>query len=154
MPTYEQKLKAYIEREIPSAEHMEFEDSCHSVAEAARAANASPDELVKNVCMIGADGALIVAIVRGTDRASTSRVGKALGQGRPRLATPEEILGKTGYPCGGTPSFGYPAVFLVDPRVVETELVITGGGSERALVRVKTQDLVRANQGRVVRVRK
>lgn len=34
------------------------------------------------------------------------------------LATPGEILEKTGYPCGGTPSFGYQAMFLVDPKVM------------------------------------
>ncbi|MCP4408530.1 MAG: hypothetical protein GY807_12355, partial [Gammaproteobacteria bacterium] len=68
--------------------------------------------------MIDDQGNLIVAIVKGEDRASTSRVAKALGITRPRVAEPEEILQKTGYPCGGTPSFGYPAIFLIDPRVI------------------------------------
>lgn len=154
MTNYEENLSAFLLRQIPSAKHMVFDESCHSVVDAAQAANASPEEFVKNVCMIGTDGALIVAIVRGTDRASTSRVGKALGADRPRLATPEEILEKTGYPCGGTPSFGFSAVFLVDPRVVETRSVITGGGSECSLVRVDTEDLLQANSGKVVRVRK
>lgn len=154
MTIYEENLSAYLTRQIPSAEHMVFDQSCHSVADAAQAANASPEDLVKSICMIGGDGALIVAIVRGTDRASTSRVGKALCIDRPRLATPEEILERTNYPCGGTPSFGYSAVFLVDPRVAETQSIITGGGSERSLVRVDTKDMLHANGAQIVRVRK
>lgn len=151
---YEEKLKTYLTTQIPAAEHMSFEQSCHSVAEAAEAANATPDELVKNVCMVDADNNLIVAIVLGPDRASTARVAKALGCTRPRLATEEEILDKTGYPCGGTPSFGFSATFLVDPRVTERQTVITGGGSEQALVRVSTSDLLLANKAQTVRVRK
>lgn len=151
---YEKHLKDYLNAHIPNAEHMSFEQSCHSVAEAAEAANASPDDLVKNLCMIGSDGELIVAIVHGRDRASTSRVGKALATDRPRMATPEEILERTGFPCGGTPSFGFEATFLIDPRVEEMQSIITGGGSEYSLTRVDTQEMLRANDGRVVRVRK
>lgn len=154
MTTHEETLSAYLARQIPTAEHMVFDQSCHSVVDAAQAVNATPEDLVKNICMIGGDDTLIVAIVRGTDRASTSRVGKALGIERPRLATSEEILEKTTFPCGGTPSFGFSAVFLVDPRVAETELIITGGGSERSLVRVGTKDMLLANGAQVVRVRK
>jgi Cys-tRNA(Pro)/Cys-tRNA(Cys) deacylase len=81
-------------------------------------------------------------------------VGQALGIAPPRLARPEEIEALSGYPCGGTPSFGHSAVFLVDPRVLENEVVYTGGGSETSLVRIAPLELLRANGGRVVRVRK
>ena len=73
---------------------------------------------------------------------------------RPRIATPEDILQKTGYPCGGTPSFGYDATFLVDPRVMEKEIIYTGGGSENSLVRISSIELLRANEGKIIRVRK
>jgi Cys-tRNA(Pro)/Cys-tRNA(Cys) deacylase len=42
----------------------------------------------------------------------------------------------------------------VDPRVLEKDRVYLGGGSERSLVRMSTRELVRANGGRVARVRK
>lgn len=152
---YEERLKAFIREHRIKAEHLHFEQSCHSVEEAARAANAdAADDFVKNICMIDAQGALIVAIVKGEDRASTDRVAKALGIERPRTATPEEILEKTGYPCGGTPSFGYPTTFLIDPRVMEKEMVYSGGGSENALVKIAPTELQRANDGQIVRVRK
>ncbi len=151
---FEEKMKAYLALHIPAAEHMAFEQSCHSVAEAAEAANADTKDLVKNVCMIDADNNLIVAIVHGPDRASTSRVAKALDCVRPRLATADEILHMSGYPCGGTSSFGFAATFLVDPRVAERETVITGGGSEKSLVGLKIRDLLAANNAQIVRVRK
>jgi len=154
MNTSEQRLQAYLQEQLIQAEHLSFDQPCHSVAEAALAVNASPEELVKNICLLDSDNQLITAIVKGEDRVSVSRVAKTLQRDGLRLATPEEILAKTGYPCGGTPSFGYQAMFLIDPRVMEREVVYTGGGSETSLVKISTEELVRANQGTVLRIRK
>lgn len=154
MREYEEKLRAIIEERGIDAEHLSFDQSCHSVAEAAKTVGAEPEDFVKSICMVDQDGCTIVAIVKGEDRASTSRVAKALGIDRPRVASPEEILELTGFPVGGTPGFGFDATFLVDPRVLEKETVYLGGGSEKALVKMKTSELVRANSAKVVRVRK
>jgi|GEM_PF-150015 len=151
---HEEQLKTFIREKGISAEHLSFDRPCHTVAEAAAAASASPEDLVKNICMITEDGRIVVAVVKGEDRVSASRVAGALNVKSVRMATPEEILERTGFPCGGTPSFGFTASFLVDPRVLEKERVYTGGGSESALVRVESDELVRASGGRVVRVRR
>jgi len=151
---HEAKLRKYIDDNGIQCEHLLFEKSCHSVREAARTANAEPEDFVKSICMIGPKEARIVAIVKGEDGASTSRVAKALGAVRTRIASPEEMLEKTGYPVGGTPPFGFAATFLVDPRVMEKEQVYAGGGSDRSLVRISPAEMVKANGGRVVRVRK
>jgi Cys-tRNA(Pro)/Cys-tRNA(Cys) deacylase len=153
MDTFEQRLQAYLQEQHIQAEHLSFGQTCHSVAEAARAVNASPQELVKNICLVDGDGQVITAIVKGEDRVSVSRVAKLLQREGLRLATPEEILAKTGYPCGGTPSFGYQAKFLIDPKVMEREVVFTGGGSETSLVKIRTEELARANQGAILRIR-
>ncbi len=154
MKEYEQKLKQYIKDNNIKCEYLEFDQSCHSVLEAADAAGVEPDDCVKNICLIDSEGNLIVAIVKGDDRVSTSRVGKALNIGRPRIATPDEILEKTGYPCGGTPSFGYTALFIVDPVIMEKEIVLSGGGSEYSLVTIAPSELQRANKGKVLKIRK
>jgi Cys-tRNA(Pro)/Cys-tRNA(Cys) deacylase len=153
MNIYEQRLRAYLEEQHILAEHLSFDQPCHSVAEAARAVNASPEELVKNICLLDSDGQLITAIVKGGDRVSISRIAKTLQREGLRLAIPAEILEKTGYPCGGTPSFGYQALFLIDPKVMERELVFTGGGSETSLVKIRTEELVRANRGTILHIR-
>jgi prolyl-tRNA editing enzyme YbaK/EbsC (Cys-tRNA(Pro) deacylase) len=154
MREYEEKLKRIIEEQGIDAEHLSFDKYCRSVAEAARTVGAEPEDFVKSICMMDGDDGVIVAIVKGEDRASTSRVARALGIERPRVASPDEVLGLTGFPVGGTPGFGFDARFLVDPRVLEKERVYLGGGSECALVNMTTQELVRVNGGRVVRVRK
>ena len=154
MNLYEEKFKTYMRDHSIQAEHLVFEASTHSVEEAARAAQVTPEDFVKNICMIDTQANLIVAIVKGEDRASTSRIGQILNIERPRIANAEEILEKTGYPVGGTPSFGYPARFLIDPKVMEMKTVYTGGGSENSLIRISTRELVRANGGQIVRIRR
>ena len=153
MDPHESNLWKFMQDNGISGEVLHFEESCHSVAEAAAAAKVDPDLFVKNICMIGSVG-LIVTIVKGEDRVSTTNVGEVLGIERPRTATPDEILFLTGYPCGGTRSFGYKAVFLIDERVMEREIVYSGGGSTQGLVRIASAELVRANGGKVCRVRK
>ena len=47
---------------------MHFEQSCHSVKEAALAAKANETDFVKNICMITDTGKLVVAILKGEDK--------------------------------------------------------------------------------------
>lgn len=154
MDDYERRFRDYLQSRGIEAEWLGFETSCHSVAEAAASAGVSEQDVVKNICMIGANGQLVVAIARGDDRVSSKRVGRALEQAPPRIADPSEVLELTGYPAGGTPSFGYAAITLVDPRVMERAEVLTGGGSSRSLLRIRPQVLVEASDGQVVRVRR
>lgn len=154
MDQFAQRLSNFIVAQSIDAEHLVFDQSCHSVEEAAQAAQVKPEDFVKNICLIDADGNLIVAIVKGEDRVSTKRVGKALGIEPPEIATPDQILALSGYPCGGVPSFGYKARFLIDPRVLEKDVVYTGGGSENSLVRIAPDKLIAANNGKVVRIRR
>jgi len=135
MNEYEEKLKAYIRRHNIGGEHLSFKQSCHTVKEAARAADADIEDFVKNICMIDAQGSFIVAIVKGEDRASTSRVGKALGIDRPRIAEPEEILEKTGYPCGGVPP-GW-TVITYEEKLVKLEDYLEEQGYSTTVLEVE-----------------
>jgi prolyl-tRNA editing enzyme YbaK/EbsC (Cys-tRNA(Pro) deacylase) len=154
MRKYEEKLKKIIKENGIKAEHFSFNQSCHSVADAARTVGAKPQDFIKSICMVDKKGRVIIAIVKGEDRASTSRVGKALKIEKPRVASPKEILGLTGFPVGGTPGFGFEATYLIDPHVLEKDLVYLGGGSNSALLRMSPKELLKANGAKVVRVRK
>ncbi len=149
---YDEKLREYIKKNNVEAEVISFQQSTHSVAEAADAVGADPEDFVKSICMIGSDG-LIVAIVKGEHRASTKRVSKALGIERPRIAEPDEMLELTGYPVGGTPTFGYKATFLIDLKVLEKEKVYSGGGSTTALTYMAVEEMQRANGAKIARLR-
>jgi Cys-tRNA(Pro)/Cys-tRNA(Cys) deacylase len=150
---YEEKLRKFMHDNSINAEHLSFRESCHTVKEAAKAAKADASNLVKSICMVS-DDKLLVAIVCGVDRASTSRIEKTLSIGRLRILPPVEILRRTGYPCGGTPPFGYDSIFLIDPKVMEKEYVYAGGGSEKSLVKLTPVELQKANKGRIVRIGK
>ncbi|MBG9794953.1 prolyl-tRNA synthetase [Paenibacillus dendritiformis] len=154
MNAYETKIKEYMTLHHIQAEHLVLEQSCHSVQEAAMAVQGSADQFVKNICMIDEQDRFIVAIVKGEDRASTTRVGKALEIAKPRLANETEVLERTGYPAGGVPSFGFDALFLIDPKVAGQDAVYTGGGSPHSLIKIAVPELLRASGGEVARVRK
>jgi len=153
MSQYEEKLRTYIKEHEIDAELLTFNQSTHSVADASAAVGAEPEDFVKSIAMIGPDNQLIVTIVKGEHRASTSRVSKALKIERPRIAQPDEVLEKSGYPVGGTPAFGYEAIFLIDPKVMEKAKVYSGGGSEQALTLMSPEEMKRANGAKIARVR-
>jgi len=154
MNKYEEKLKKFLRDNDIHAEYLVFDQSCHSVEQAAGAAHANATDFVKNICLVDSEGNLIVAIVKGEDRTNTTLVGKALGIERPTPASPEEMLEKTGYPCGGIPSFGYTATFLIDPKVMEKDVVYSSGGSENSLIKISPKELQRVNKGIITKIRK
>ncbi|MDM5186746.1 YbaK/EbsC family protein [Bacillus sp. DX4.1] len=154
MKSYEKKCKKYLDAKNISAEHLTFSQTCHSVEDAAKATNTSPEQFVKNICMMDQNNNFILAVLKGEDRASTTRVGKALNIERPRLATEQEIVKCTGYLAGGVPSFGYDATFLIDPKVMKLDYIFTGGGSPHSLVKIKSEDVLKMNEGQVTRIRK
>ncbi|MFA6064498.1 MAG: YbaK/EbsC family protein [archaeon] len=154
MDSLEIKLKEFIKHNHIPCEHFHFEQSCHSVKEAANAVNTQPTNLVKNVCLVGEKDKLIIAIVSGEERVSTTRVAKTLKLNSVRTATIEEILKLTGYPAGGVPSFGYNAIFIIDDQVMEKEHVYTGGGSENSLVKISPKEIQKQNNALIARIRK
>ena len=137
MKEYEDKLKQFMEEHGIQAEHLVFQQSCHSVAEAAQAAGCQPHDLIKSICFLSKHGELVVAIAKGEDRVDPKR----LGLGKLRQANPDEMLEKTGYPAGGTPPFGYSARFFIDPRVLEKKVVYAGGGSSRSLIKLDPRQI-------------
>ncbi|WP_416731683.1 aminoacyl-tRNA deacylase [Fictibacillus sp. JL2B1089] len=154
MENYHSAISSFILENNIDAIQMVLTESCHSVQEAAKAINVSQHGFVKNICLLDNKEQLILAIVKGEDRVSTTRVGKALDIERPRLATEDEILAHTGFPAGGVPSFGFKALFLVDPKVTHLPYIYTGGGSQFSLLKVETNSMLQANKGKVIRIRK
>lgn len=147
---YEEKLKNYIAENKIEAEHIVFEESCHSVEDAAIATNSNVEDLIKNICMVDKAGNLIVGIIMGEDKVSVSKVAKALDITTPKIAKMDQVLAKTGFPCGGIPSFGYDAIFIIDPKVMELEYTFSGGGSPNSLVKIRIEELKRVNCGTVI----
>jgi prolyl-tRNA editing enzyme YbaK/EbsC (Cys-tRNA(Pro) deacylase) len=144
--SYEEKLARHIAENQINAEHLRFDVSCHSVAEAAAAAGVTAADFIKTICMLRKDGGIVAVIVRGEDRADRRAVQTHLNCGKLSIASPEVMLERTGFPAGGTPPFGFAAAFYIDRHVLELPIVYGGGGSEYALVRITPNSMLSANQ--------
>ncbi|MBI2134221.1 hypothetical protein HYU11_06110 [Candidatus Woesearchaeota archaeon] len=152
MNEHGKKLKQYMHDHGIKGEYLVFTDSCHTVQEAEQSTGAKPGEVIKNICLISDE--MIIATVSGEDRVSTTKVGEALKKQRPRTATPEEILEKTGYPAGGVPSFGFNAVFIIDDKVMQKSMIYTSGGTPNSLIKIQPSEMQRASNAIVARIRK
>jgi prolyl-tRNA editing enzyme YbaK/EbsC (Cys-tRNA(Pro) deacylase) len=147
-------LQSYIIANNIDAEILTMGGRVHSVDAASRELGIPPERVIKTVVFV-ADDKVILAIVNGTDRASSKRLGAAMGITPPRLALPEEVFNLTGFEVGGTPPIAIEnADVLIDPRVMELSEVIGGGGTDRHLLRIRPEEIVRATGAQIVRIRK
>lgn len=148
-------LQEYLDRTGISAEILDMKGRVHSVAAASNELGLPPDHFIKTLVFIGPEEEPILAIVQGTDRASSKRISKALNIEPPRLATPDEAIDLTGYEVGGTPPVSIlNAQILIDPNVMAMDEVVGGGGSDRHLLRISPSEILRVTEGQVVRIRK
>jgi Cys-tRNA(Pro)/Cys-tRNA(Cys) deacylase len=62
-----------------------------------------------------------------------------------KLAKPDVVFAKTGYPAGGTPAVGHREKFpvIVDTRVAAQEWGYAGGGQPELLVKIRPADIIR-----------
>ena len=151
-----QAMRQWLAGNGVDAQFLSFEASVYSVAEAVAASGYPVEHFTKSIVMVTGDGQGIVAMVPADSRASTDRVRKALGlDERPRLATPDESFALTGqYAGGNSPLNAGGATVLVDPKVLERDWLVTGGGDDRSLVRIATDELRRVATFTEARVRK
>ncbi len=150
----EQKLLDFIKNQNIAAEHIVFQTSCHSVEEAAQSANAKPEDFVKNICLIDDSNNLVVAIIPGTKRLDIKKTAVVAQSKKLRFATADEILERTGYPMGGTPSFGYPAAFFIDENVIFKDIVFSGGGSQNSLTKISPREIERVTKAKIANLTK
>lgn len=94
-------LQKYIQQSGISADILTMNEDVHSVLAASKELGRPPSSFIKSIVFVTSENETILAIVKGTDRASSKRIGKILGIESPKLGTPEEALKQTGYEVGG-----------------------------------------------------
>ncbi|OGX32319.1 MAG: hypothetical protein A2787_10195 [Omnitrophica WOR_2 bacterium RIFCSPHIGHO2_01_FULL_48_9] len=151
MDNCESKLKKYISEHNIRAEHLRFEKSLHSVQELLRVTGLPLEEITKTIIFTGGDNgerthemrqSAVAAMIPAMFRVSASRLKEAVGFDV-EIAMPKEALERTGYPVGGMPCFGYDAMLIVDPKVLDREYVYTGGGSEFSIIKMATSEILK-----------
>ncbi|MFW9788841.1 MAG: aminoacyl-tRNA deacylase [Candidatus Thorarchaeota archaeon] len=147
-------LQNYIDANELEAEILNMRGRVHSVDAASKELGVPPERFIKTVVFLDGDR-VVLAIVKGTDRVSSKRVGKALNTPPPKLASPEEAFDLTGFAVGGTPPIAIKnAEVLIDPKVMEMTEVIGGGGTDRHLLRIGPATILKETGAEVVRIRK
>lgn len=139
----ESQLIQFIELHKIKADHLRFEETIHTVFDCVRVSGFPIKEITKSIVMIGEKNELIVALVPAKYRVSTKRVGKLFGSNPPTIATPQQAFELSGYPVGGMPFIGFPAIRFVDYKVTENTYIYTGGGSERSLLKLWVNEILK-----------
>jgi len=133
-------LEHDLEAEIvaPGA-HMPTVDS------AAAAVGVAPEQIFKSILFQAKDGRCVMVIACGNGRVDLERVEAVTGLEKLKLAKPDVVFAKTGYPAGGTPPVGHREKFpvIVDTRVAAQEWGYAGGGQPKLLIKIKSADIIR-----------
>src|SRR4029079_5619611 len=72
-----------------------------TVSAAALALGVTEAQILKSLLFVAPNGAAAVAIVTGVSRVERGKLAAATGLGKLKMATPEVVLERTGYPAGG-----------------------------------------------------
>ena len=148
-------LQKYIIQKGISAKILPMKGRVHSVEAASKEIGVSSEYIIKTVVFTTPSNNLILAIIKGKDRVSSKRISKAMNVEHPKLATPDEALKLTSYEVGGTPPVGIPnAQVLIDPKVMEMDMVVGGGGTDFHLLKINPEEILKATNGQISRVRK
>jgi prolyl-tRNA editing enzyme YbaK/EbsC (Cys-tRNA(Pro) deacylase) len=91
-----------------------------------------------------------LAVACGLARVDNRLIAAEYGVGRKhvRLASAERVIEIAGYQVGAMPPFGHrqPIQTLIDPAVIERETVYAGGGDDDAMMRIRSQELLKSIQ--------
>jgi prolyl-tRNA editing enzyme YbaK/EbsC (Cys-tRNA(Pro) deacylase) len=141
----ESGLDADLVRELPA-------DT--STAEAAALAVGAPQGSIVKSLIFLADGAPLLVLVSGDQRADIKRMRAALGlsKRRLRIARPAEVLDQTDFEVGGVPPVGHrePLRTLIDRTLSRFDTVWAAAGSAHAVFPIAYKLLVTITNGEVM----
>lgn len=127
----------------------ELSSSCRTAEEAAASVGTSVPKIVKSLVFL-ADGAPILALVSGSNRLDTERLGAALGKQIAR-ADATTVRSATGFAIGGVAPLGHVTSLevLIDRDLLQYDMVWAAAGTPHAVFPIAPDALVRATGGRV-----
>ncbi len=148
-----ERVQAALRRAGLEIEVTELAESTRTAHEAAQAVGAEVAQIVKSLVFL-ADGDPILALVSGSNRLDTDRLGAALGRSISR-ADAATVRAATGFAIGGVAPVGYPAPVetLVDRDLLQYDTVWAAAGTPNHVFPIAPDDLVRVSGGRVADVR-
>jgi Cys-tRNA(Pro)/Cys-tRNA(Cys) deacylase len=138
--------------EILAAAGVAFEVHSHSpVATVAEILSALPFPASEHVKTLAfeADGRVVLAALRGSDRVAFGRLARAVGVGRDRIAPlpPERVEAELGLQPGGVCPLAdrEDVTVLADRRILDLPRAFCGSGRNDATLELAPEDLVAAS---------
>ena len=139
-----ERVAAFLRGAGAEARIEELHAGAATAEEAARAAGATLDRIVKSLVFV-CDGRPVVALVPGDRRADPAKIARAAESSGARIAKPAEVEEATGFAPGAVAPFPLPGVerVLIDQSLLGHDLVWVGAGSTTHLAALAPADLVR-----------
>jgi len=118
----------------------------HSLEQAAVERGQRPGQVVRSILFRLNEGEFVMVLVAGPQQLSWPLLREYLGISRMSMASPEDVLARTGYPTGAVSPFGLPerVRILADESVFAEEEVSIGSGVRRTTIILRREDLKRA----------
>lgn len=116
-----------------------------TVPAAAAALGVTEAEILKSLLFVAPDGSVVLAIASGPTRVDRERLATATGLERLKLASPDLVLERTGYPAGGVAPVAHRTSFpvVIDRGVLELDVAYAGGGTDAAMLRIRPREILR-----------
>jgi prolyl-tRNA editing enzyme YbaK/EbsC (Cys-tRNA(Pro) deacylase) len=119
----------------------EFDESTKNSELAARVLGCTVPEIAKSVVFVGRTTAVVV--ISGDRRVDAARLSKLAGEDL-RVAKPDEVRERTGFPIGGVPPFPHAEGVAVypDSSLLRFDHAWAAAGAPNAVFRIGTSDLL------------
>jgi prolyl-tRNA editing enzyme YbaK/EbsC (Cys-tRNA(Pro) deacylase) len=116
-----------------------------TVAMAAAAIGVDEAAIIKSVLFDDLNGGVVLGIASGVNRISRARLAEAVGGSKLRLASPDLVLAKTGFPAGGVAPVLHRCSMpvVIDAAVGLQDWVYGGAGTEDGLLKLRPGDIAR-----------
>jgi prolyl-tRNA editing enzyme YbaK/EbsC (Cys-tRNA(Pro) deacylase) len=136
-----EKVAEFLSKSGVVYEMREFDESTRSSALAAQVLGCTVPEIAKSVVFVGE--ATAVAVLSGDRRVAISKMQDYIGLGA-RVAKPDEVRERTGFPIGGVPPFPHAGGILVlpDRSLTRFSHVWAAAGTPSSVFRMRTADLI------------
>ncbi|OGB94139.1 MAG: hypothetical protein A2Z31_03700 [candidate division NC10 bacterium RBG_16_65_8] len=125
-----------------------------TVDAAAATMGVAPDQIFKSILFRSPADRCVLVVACGNARVDVKRIEGLTGIVGLKLAKPDVVFAKTGYPAGGTPPVGHRERIpvIVDTRVAAQEWGYAGGGRPELLVKIRSADIIRLTEATVADV--
>jgi prolyl-tRNA editing enzyme YbaK/EbsC (Cys-tRNA(Pro) deacylase) len=149
---YVQRLDEWLQASGIQYEFIEPGKPMPTVPLAAAAIGVSENEILKSLLFADRNGNVALVIACGPSRIDLNALERASGLERPRMARPNVVLERTGFPAGGVAPIGHATAFpiFIDRAVMHLEVGYGGGGSEALLLRLQPVDIARLTGATIV----